>query len=141
MKTLLFTTLLAGLMSLPCSANNNVYYKWVDENGQTHYGETPPAQTESQKVKVQTGHSEPTVYGGVDSSKNKGEQDQAKDMAQTEQSVRDPETCKRAKKNLSVLNGRPRIRVTDEQGVYRFLTIDEINDSRDKMLTLIQENC
>ena len=120
-------------------ASSNVYYKWIDSNGLTHYGKKPPVETDSQKVKVQTGHSEPTLYGGV---KPDQEQDtENPNTADSEQPLRDPETCTRAQKNLTVLNGRPRIRFTDDQGVLRYLTIDEINESRGKMLKLIQEHC
>ncbi|WP_227539267.1 DUF4124 domain-containing protein [Marinobacter sp. Arc7-DN-1] len=39
------------LCSIPLSANAGVY-KWVDANGQTHFGDRPPAQATSSEVAV-----------------------------------------------------------------------------------------
>ena len=43
------------ILLIPLSANAGVY-KWVDANGQTHFGDRPPAKAASSEVKV---HSAP----------------------------------------------------------------------------------
>ncbi len=45
-----FLTLLC-LLTLPLLAHAGVY-KWVDANGQTHFGDRPPAQAASSEVEV-----------------------------------------------------------------------------------------
>lgn len=42
------TALLSCALTLPCSA---AIYKWVDENGVTHYSESPPPSQKAQEIK------------------------------------------------------------------------------------------
>jgi hypothetical protein len=54
MNKLTIAALLGALLTTPVMAAQ--YYKWIDENGVTHYSETPPPVTakNTSEVKVQT---------------------------------------------------------------------------------------
>lgn len=99
-------------------------YKWVDEDGNTHYSEKPPAGD----VEVETIKPPPKV--DTDSAvkafeEQKGEearQEEAESKAAEEQANKDKDlalmksNCETAKKNLESITANPRVFTRDEQG-------------------------
>ncbi|MFO7603493.1 MAG: DUF4124 domain-containing protein [Gammaproteobacteria bacterium] len=68
-NVLLFAVL--GLL-LPLGASAEIY-KWVDEQGQTHYGEKPPAGQRSKQLQIDPGVATSPRAEKPDSSSNAGE--------------------------------------------------------------------
>lgn len=64
------THLLLLFFFILSSAVNAAIYKWVDEDGQVHFGNQPPAQSDNKKVKEHTGNS---IKAHKDESSPQGE--------------------------------------------------------------------
>jgi hypothetical protein len=47
--------------SISTAASEKVH-KWTDSKGVTHYGQRPPANTQTEVLRPQTGHSAPVTY-------------------------------------------------------------------------------
>ena len=108
-------------------------YKWVDENGQVHYGEHPGS-SDAEKVTIR--QNETTKPRPI----NKAEDDAAEsDKKDTEQQTEAPEKweewvevepskkekrklCNEAKSDLAAINSRGRMREINEKGEYIYLT-------------------
>ncbi|GAA3941994.1 DUF4124 domain-containing protein [Litoribacillus peritrichatus] len=52
-KIAFFATVIALNTLLSANAVSDVFYKWVDENGTTHYGSKPSKEHQSDKVRTQ----------------------------------------------------------------------------------------
>ncbi len=81
--------LITAITTLTVSAED--YYKWVDDQGVTHYGERPPKNTTASKGKTQTGHSTHTPYVVTQDTK-----DNAATTTTNTESQKDPQRCKAA---------------------------------------------
>lgn len=110
------------------------YYKWVDDQGVTHYGERAPKNTKAQKGKTQTGHSEPSVY-------TPAETDKKTSAAAASAKYPDPARCESAKQNLETINTSSRIKVADENGEYHYLSQEDIKKRKQEAQKAINESC
>ena len=125
-------------------AQAETYYKWVDENNVTHYGERPPADKETEEVRTSTGHSEPTVY---DKPKRDDEDKDAKaeEPAEEEQvqlsKKEKKEYCQRAKSNYETLNARAIVRQRDEYGNIKELSENERNQAKSRAKKAMDDYC
>jgi hypothetical protein len=126
--------LLASSQALAAPAK---VYKWTDEKGLVHYSERPPFGKQTEIVKPETGHSEPVDYGTASSEKSKEESK----VANAKSSLKDPERCDTARKNLDTLKSYTRIKVKDDNGEYRFLTPDEKQQNTNEAAKAIAESC
>ena len=135
---LLCTTLVFS--SLPIAAAE--VYKWVDENGLTHYGAQPPKNTKASKIKTQTGHSEPVSYN-AQTAKAEADTNVEAETPQTTPPARfkDPERCASAKKSLSTLQTYARVRTQGEDGEVRILTPKEHSQKMAEAKKAIEESC
>ncbi len=136
--TAILTFSLACLFSWSlASAAPEKVYKWVDAKGQTHYGQRPPAGTQTEVIKPQTGHSEPVNYETAANTKEK-EEKKPEDKAALS---KDPERCDNARKNADTLKTYARIRIKGDDGEYRYLTPDEQQQKLDEANKAIEESC
>lgn len=122
--------------SLASAAPEKVY-KWVDSKGVTHYDQRPPAGTQTEVIKPQTGHSDPVNYGAATDPKEK-EEKKPEDKAALS---KDPERCENARKNAETLKTYARIRVKGDDGEYRYLNPDEHKQKSDEANKAIEESC
>ena len=99
-------------------------YKWVDEDGNTHYSEKPPAgdidvQTIKPPPKVDTEAANQELANKqeqlkqVDENRSKQAEEEA---ALQQQAAIQKKNCETAQKNLATINANPRVYSTDEQG-------------------------
>ena len=119
------------------------YYKWVDDEGVTHYSERKPQGTNAQEVNVFTGRSEPTTNNVTGKPL---ENDQAATESTDEEvdpeALKDPERCKIAQKNLETMQNNNRIRMKDPaSGEYRFLSEQEKQQQMADAQKAIEESC
>ena len=135
---------LAGLMTVNQTMAATVY-KWVDESGVTHFSEHPPKNTETTLIKPKTGHSEPVNYDdkgkalSEEASKAAAESKEAAEKLA--EAMKDPERCASARKNLETLQNNARVKVKGEDGEYRFLTQDEMQDRLKTTQDAVRESC
>lgn len=116
------------------AAKDNVF-TWTDEKGVAHYGERPPKDPQARQIKTRTGHSEPTPAPAAPTTPANTTTDAVAD------SLKDPERCTMAQKNLELLNTVARIKIAGEDGVQRLLTEEEKEAQRTAMQAVINQAC
>ena len=157
--TLPILALLALLAAAAAPAQEEIY-KWVDENGVTHFGERPPAGAEARRVDVQpvpavtppppapeppaTPESQDAAPGGEPelsyAEQRRQERAEARAEALREQQVRE-ENCKRMRAQVAALEPNPRVIVNDEDGNPRRLSDEERLSALEEAKKYIAENC
>jgi hypothetical protein len=110
-------------------------YKWVDNQGITHYSATPVVNTPSEIIKPKTGHSDPVTYTVPEAPKAK-DQPGAKQADQ-----KDPERCDSARKSLTTLKTFARIKTRGEDGEYYYLTPEEQQQKLGEAELVVSESC
>jgi len=113
------------------------FYKWTDNKGQVHYSERPPQGTQAEAIRPETGHSEPVTYATATDKKASEE----KKVGSEKSSLKDPERCDSARKNLDTLKTYTRIKIKGDEGEYRFLTPDEQTQKTAEATKAIEESC
>lgn len=128
------------------------YYKWVDENGTTHYTATPPASGEGEVIKVKAGAS-----SDKDAALKRLKERRAK-LQQEAEARANPEVdpnaeiekenaeitkknCEIYRKNLKTMQENARVRSTDENGEVRVLPEEERQSRMNKAKEYIDKNC
>ena len=111
-------TLFTGL--LLCTAATAATYKWVDEKGNVHYGQHPPADSNYERMKVEKSRpgETPPPAPATSSSTNKasgstGSSTVVKEELSKNQEIR-AKNCEAAKKNLEIYTVYKRYR--DKEG-------------------------
>jgi len=146
--TLLAAPALASLLSAPLHADD--VFKWVDEQGITHYEERAPADKDYSKI---------TTYGVVPAeaaaAKQRLEQQRAdkktakekgvdyaaqKKIADDQAKVR-TENCKGAQNNLKTIQENARVRILGEDGEFRYLSEEERQQQINTAKEMISANC
>lgn len=114
-------------------------YKWVDKDGVTHYGATPPLNTQTEVIKPNTGHSDPVNYATPTPSPNANS---TNNNANDEKAAfKDKEQCELARKNQQSLKTYSRIKVKGDNGEYRFLTPDEQKQKLEETDKVVEKAC
>lgn len=153
MKTLTMTAALLGaLFATPVLAAQ--YHKWTDENGLTHYSDTPPPVTakNTAEVKVQTKLPSGSATATEQLQKqreaaSKNLSDQNKTTAQEASTAAKvdkseyAERCQQYKSNLEAMESHGRVTETDSKGEKRVLTDDEKNKRMDETRRQIKAFC
>ncbi len=146
--SLVAAPILAALLTPSLHADE--VFKWVDEQGITHYEERAPADKEYSKV---------TTYGEVPSggaeAKKRLEQQRAdkktagekgaeyaeqKKLADDQAKIR-AENCKGARSNLKTIQENARVRILGDDGEFRYLSEEERQQQLDSANETIAENC
>jgi len=146
--TLFAAPILAALLNPSLHADE--VYKWVDEQGITHYEERAPANKDYSKV---------TTYGvaPADAEKAKQRLDQQradkksadekgvnyaeqKKISDEQARVR-AENCKGAQNNLKTIQENARVRILGEDGEFRYLSEEERQQQIDTAKEVITSNC
>lgn len=132
-----------GMLSSPTMAAKS-YYKWVDENGVTHYSARKPHDKESEAISVTTGLSRDDS-DQPSPAENSAQADAASTSedpaAEDPEANKDPERCEIAKSNLKILNESARIREATEDGSFRYLSDDEKGQRKETAQQAITESC
>lgn len=123
-------------------------YKWVDEDGITHYTQQPPpdgieAETIKPPPKVDTGTAAPQPGSqNVLTDERKEEQEKTKET-ETDTALNEAEMaekCRQAKARLKSFE-RPRISVVDEKGNYTRLSEEQREAELAKSKEYVKEFC
>lgn len=122
--------ILATLVS--CSLNAGQIHKWIDEDGNVHYGDAPPYTVTTEPVRVigapsDPGKPLPRLSTGESptntSSNNRSGEEVPADQAKL--------ACDQAKGDLEIINNSARIRLKNADGTSRYMTTEEIEVRRE----------
>lgn len=137
--------LLTLLIFIACNSHAAGIQKWIDENGQVHYGDSPPAQVKAESINVTRPPSNPGKplprFGGSNAESESDAQnpDQKPPAETSEEQAK--EACDQAQKDLSVINRSTRIRLKQADGTTRYMTKDEIEERRKQTEADIEQFC
>jgi hypothetical protein len=114
MSKLVTIAALAGMIAITTPTMAETVYKWVDDNGVTHYQAHPPKNTKTNTLITKTGHSAPSASKTEKSSEtqlvsNERNSKKAADKASSAE-------CEKARANLNVINQGQRVRTKDANG-------------------------
>ncbi len=148
-KTLFLVSALCLTLTLATGAQAGKFYKWLDEDGVTHYGENPPDTETATVINVKSGASSDQQQA-IDrlEAQRKAAADEAKADVPTEEDEierRNREimanNCKIQRSNLGQLKANRRVKTTDENGEVRYLDEQEIAQRIKEVQQYLDENC
>jgi hypothetical protein len=144
----------SSLASHQAVAGKERIYRWVDENGITHYGEAPPKkEVQVEKIKTRKDYSSDAKAARkalVEKRNAKGKpEDDAKASSENEaaeklieaRKKKIDEGCKTAKNNLQILTTHGRVRETGSDGEQRFLSEEDHNNRIREASDYIKNHC
>ncbi len=114
--------------------------KWVDDDGNIHYGDTPPIAVETVRVRVLSAPSNPgkslprlSTDGSTGNSRNQGTDVAAGGGRENFKLPADQAkiACEEATADLKVINSSNRIRLRSADGTTRYMTTEEIDARRE----------
>ncbi len=147
--------LLAGILFMGVMSNISaqVIFKWVDDEGVTHFSEQPPFGVEAERTSIKLHQTNrQALQARIDTTakrnaavatREKHEQEQAaedKVLAEKQQQLR-TENCDKARTRLLTYNTARRLYRPLENGEREYLTDDELDSERMEAQELIDEWC
>jgi hypothetical protein len=138
--------LLLPLIFIACNSYAASIQKWVDKNGNVHYGDTPPASIKTELVNVTRPPSNPgkplprlsdSKISGYSSNKNSST---ARPKSRSTAEI-DREVCEKARKNLQIIASSSLIRLRQSDGTERILNDQEIDERRQRFEADIKQYC
>ena len=138
MKYLIYLSILFS-----ATLNAGSIHKWVDENGETHYGDAPPITINSKKVRVTGAPSEPgKALPRLTASDSQADNATATSDTANNVPVEQAEAaCKIAKKDLDVINRSNRIQLKSADGSLQYMTDEEIAERKKSAEADIEQYC
>ncbi len=146
---ILLPFLATALLLFLVSTAQGKSYRWVDEDGVTHYSQRPPVEQESVEIKPPPPPATPPDEAWKELNKKrlkledtredrKGDAEQAKKDA--EHKKKRAEACAAARKNLAVYEGPP-VRIETPDGEYLRLTEEQREARRQKAREQVKKYC
>lgn len=114
-------------LALGTTAHAAQIYKWVDDQGVTHFDAQPPAGRQTQQIDIQKPPAAPATGNSKSTVDEEAEQRAVDDVVKkkiAQEESRRAEDCKILRTNLSQLQNNPRVREQVEGGLKR-LSEDE----------------
>lgn len=146
--------LLTALLAAPSTVLGDTYYRWTDGSGDTVMSDRPPEDpavpyetVTIRETSLRPSRATPAPAAGADAEATpEGAGGAAQldryEVTQSAPAVKpDPAACEQARRNLEVLDSKPRIRVYDDEGELRYLSASEVAAEREKMLLAIDLHC
>jgi hypothetical protein len=145
---------LAGLILVGTAISSFVeakeFYKWVDDDGVTHYTVRAPKDRPSTLIRTQVGtggskgNSQAIPASRALPGDETGSDPKAKskqDKAAPQMTAVDPQRCSVAKANIDTLSNHARIKVTEGDGSIRYLSDSERNEKMAEAEAAMRESC
>ncbi len=141
------------LILISSSAHAGSIQKWVDDEGNTHYGDVPPPSVHTQEIRVDTVPGDPgkalprleTSDPGSSTAESSTTSSNSPDGAQPDPEMTDDQAkaiCEEAHREIKVLNNsKRRSRVRNSDGTSRHLAGEERKAYRDQANQDIKEFC
>ena len=143
-----------NIICLLILASNSIYageiLKWVDEDGNIYYGDSPPLSVEAEQIRVISAPSNPgraLPRLSNQGSKNQANTDGTKGVAgESQRTPKLPEdqakiACKEANEDLRVIKSSSRIRLKSSDGTTRYMTTGEIDTRRKNAEKAVSLHC
>jgi hypothetical protein len=141
--------LIIPVIFIACSSHAAGIQKWVDEDGQIHYGDSPPAKSKTEQVRISRPPSNPgkalprlgdTQKENKDEPETGGEQPASASAPQsTEEEAK--QFCDQAHKDLETLNRNSQVRLRLNDGTTRYMTQEERDQRRKQSEQDIERYC
>ncbi len=135
MRYLMFLALLASM-----TVNAGAIKKWVDEDGNVHYGDAPPVSAQTQDVRVQAPPSNPgkalprlSSPGSDHSSGGSGSAGDSTQAAAGSDEVPEDQAraaCDAAQEDLKIISSSSRVKLRMADGSTRYMTTEEIEERK-----------
>ena len=148
-NTMRYLILLALLASMPAHAG--AIKKWVDEDGNVHYGDAPPVSAQTQDVRVQAPPSNPGKalprLSTQKSPAGSGTAPAAGDAATTAANSGDVPAdqakiaCDAAQDDLKIINNSSRVKLRMADGSTRYMTTEEIEERKTQAQADVERFC
>ena len=106
--------------------------KWVDDEGNVHYGDAPPVSAKSKEVRVIGAPSDPgralprLSTSGSDTTSSSSSDDDSSQVPEDQAKA----ACENAQKDLKVIKSSSRIKLKAADGTTRYMTTEEIEERR-----------
>lgn len=135
------------LLALSTTVNAGQIYKWVDAQGNVHFGAQPPEGQKAAEVNPNISQPKPPAAQPStteakaetqDAEQKQLDQQARKDVAKNEAERKS--YCDHTRKDLAQLRANPRLRI-EENGEMRRLTEEERQERISKSEASIKENC
>ncbi len=143
-KTTAIIALSVIASSLSLSVLAGEYYKWVDENGVSHFSERPPQTAEAasvQTIKIKTQAKEAPQEDSSNDTAPEQLSGPLKVAADPNAKHLDPKRCSAERERLKTLNSGSRIRMQDTQGGFYYLEKAQILNEIKSSQQAIRESC
>ncbi len=146
MSTTRILTTATLLCLLPLQNAVAAAYKWVDNKGETHYSQTPPAATQVQVIRAPSNSSAAPSTPGVQTGTNSPSESadgaaSPSASAKAEDAAIRTKNCSGARSNLDILNNAGDVTVKDANGLLHTLTPEERKIRIDAAEKSISEFC
>ena len=141
MRYSVFLILLASM-----SLNAGSIHKWVDEEGNVHYGDSPPVSAKTEGVRVQSAPSNPGKalprLGSPDTAASSGG-DSTNTAANSDKVPEDQAkvACDKAREDLKVIGNSNRIKLKSADGSSRYMTTEEIEERKTQAEADVERFC
>ena len=116
--------------------------KWVDDDGNVHYGDAPPISAKTKEVKVLGAPSDPgralprlSADGKVKSAS--GTKDDGSKVPEDQAKA----ACEAARQDLKVISSSSRIKLKSADGSTRYMTTEEIEERRKTSEEDVEKYC
>ena len=117
--------------------------KWVDDEGNVHYGDAPPVSAKTKEVKVLGAPSDPgralprLSSDGKAKSSASGTKDDGSQVPEDQAKA----ACEAARQDLKVITSSDRIKLKSADGSTRYMSTEEIDDRRKTSEEDIKKYC
>lgn len=141
-----FASLLLAIGVSPALAG---MYKWVDEQGITHYSQTPPPSGNAQQIKPPpTPADSEAAVKRLEAQRQEaqkrheaGQQDARESQKSAESQAIREESCRLARQNLNTLEAHSRVAVRDADGNMKRLSEEERQTQLSEAKKQVDEYC
>jgi hypothetical protein len=140
-KTMRYLIYLMFLASM--TLNAGTIHKWVDEEGNVHYGDAPPVAAKTEGVRVQSAPSNPGKALPRLSEPKSSENTESGTAPENGNVPEDQAriACEKAQEDLQVINRSNRIKLRSADGSTRYMTTEEIEERRTQSEADVERFC
>ena len=130
---------------LSASVTAGSIHKWVDEDGNVHYGDAPPVTAKTESVRVQSAPSNPgrslprlsQPDGEGESAGTTAAADNAGPVPKDQAKI----ACDQAREDLKVIKNSSRIKLRSADGSTRYMTTEEIEQRKQQAEADVSQFC
>ncbi len=137
--------LICLMLVVSTSLHAGAILKWVDENGNVHYGDAPPVKTKTESISVQSAPSNPgKALPRLSTEEANGAEGASDDGSADPDNVSDEQAqalCESGRSDLNIINTNGSIRLKQADGSTRILSADEIERRRASSQAQVDRYC